>query len=69
MPATKQVRTVFDGKHYWLIWHWETLVVKMPKLDASAQYIRGPFYTLEAAEKEANEAIAKGWTPIPYQTS
>lgn len=69
MPAMKVVKTVSDGKQFWLIWHWEMLVQRTTKLDAAAYFVSGPFLGLEDAEREASDAVAKGWTPEPYQSA
>jgi hypothetical protein len=63
MPALKQVKVVFDGKSYWLLWHWEILMHPTPNLNASRQFVAGPFPTVDQAEA----AIPKDWTPILFQ--
>ena len=32
MAPNKQVKVVFDGRPYWLLWHWETFQIAGPNL-------------------------------------
>ena len=63
----KQVKTVFDGKSFWLLWHWETLRTTTPLAHATT-YVSGPFAELNEAEQQAETAKVEGWTTIPFQT-
>ena len=63
MPATKIVKIMYDGKAYWLLWHWETLAYST-SLSASERYASGPYVTLE--EAEAVIPKDKDWTTEPF---
>jgi hypothetical protein len=70
MAATKLVKVVHDGQHYWLLWHWESLTFVQPasenKTGLSAQmlYASGPFVSAAEAEKAV---VTSGWTLMPFQ--
>jgi hypothetical protein len=59
-----QVKIVFDGKEYWLLWHWQDLVSPVAP---GAPLASGPFPTLEEANKVASDAEKTfGWIVIPF---
>lgn len=63
---SKQVKIVFDGKVYWLLWHWETLS-RQTSLSHSAHFVDGWFATLhEARAAAANAAKDHGWTVLDF---
>jgi hypothetical protein len=64
MTPLKLVKVVHDGQSYWLLWHWDVLMLHTTKhLKNSTQFVQGPFSTIEQAET----AIPKDWTPVPFQ--
>jgi hypothetical protein len=62
MTATKIVKIVSDGQKYWLLWHWEHVLLKTHPLD-ELLYCSGPFGSTEEAEK----AVTLGWTLEPFK--
>ncbi|MFZ0807934.1 MAG: hypothetical protein WAN03_17200 [Candidatus Sulfotelmatobacter sp.] len=61
---SKQVKVVFDGKEYWLLWHWEDLVSPLAPAQPLAS---GPFPNIEEATKVASEAEKhSGWIILPF---
>jgi hypothetical protein len=62
MPWSKQVKIVFDGRGYWLLWHWETFLTA--GASTASVYASGPFESIAVAEK----AVTPGWNLIPYQS-
>ena len=59
MARSKQIRVLFDGKEYWLIWHWEDLASPVAPASPLAS---GPYPTVEEANKMASDAERDhGW--------
>jgi hypothetical protein len=65
MTTTKQIKIAFDGKSYWLLWHWEIVTRETATLHATATYVSGAYESLEAAEVKCKGAIVDGWTVDP----
>ena len=64
MTPLKLVKVVHDGQSYWLLWHWEVLMLrKTSGQNTSPRFVQGPFSTVEQAET----AIPKDWTPVPFR--
>ena len=64
MRPLKLVKVVHDGQSYWLLWHWDVLMLHATKhLNNSIQFVQGPFSTIEQAET----AIPKDWTLVPFR--
>jgi hypothetical protein len=61
---SKQIKIVFDGKEYWLLWHWEDLVSPVAP---AAPLASGPFQTVEEANRVASDAEKDyGWIVLPF---
>jgi hypothetical protein len=65
MITTKQVKIAFDGKSYWLLWHWEIVSRTTATLHAAAAYVSCAYESREAAEAKCEAAIVEGWTVDP----
>ena len=75
MVETKQLKIVYDGQGYWLLWRWENpwfpdnhlTQQQLPRMSGYYQYVTGPFESLPQAENAITErVIAEGWKLIPF---
>ena len=64
LARLKQIKILFDGKEYWLLWHWEDLVSPVAP---AAPLASGPFRTIDEANKVASDAERDwGWIVLPF---
>lgn len=62
---TKQVKIVFDGQRYWLLWDWQYLITPSPLKNILTH--AESFPTLKAAEEKAS--AGDKWQIIPFISS
>jgi hypothetical protein len=72
----KNVKIIYDGQGYWLLWHWEKpwfpdkhlTQQQLPRMSGYYQYVTGPFESLAEVENSITErVIAEGWKLIPFR--
>jgi len=58
----KHVKMVFDGRGYWLLWHWQSFTPAPETFPGGFSFASGPFENREIAK----EAVTDEWTLVDY---